>query len=251
MLAALTLQGGSTAGDGGVLYNAGTVTLTAVQASGNHAGGSGGAFYNTGDLRLYDSAVTGNDADGDSGSGAGAIANGGTLLLQNVTVSGNQGAAGALHSSGNATLENATIARNHATGDGGGLSGSAASFTLRNTIVALNTAAGSGPDCAGGFTSQGHNLLGDPAGCTVAGSDNGDVIGQDPRLAPLDLNGAATLSHALRGGSPAIDGGSCQIAADQRGVARPVDGDLDGLPACDVGAVEFEPLRLMLPLVMR
>jgi len=250
-LAALTLQGGSTAADGGALYNAGTTTLTAVQASGNHADGSGGGLYNAGVLNLYDSAVTGNDADGESGSGAGAIANSGALLLQNVTVSGNRGTVGALHSGGSATLENATIARNHATGDGGGLSGSAGAFTLQNTIVALNTAEGSDPDCSGGFTSLGHNLLGNPAGCTVTGARASDVVGEDPRLAPLDLNGAETLNHALLGGSPAIDGGSCQVAADQRGVARPADGDLDGAAACDIGAVEFTPLRVMLPMVRR
>ena len=245
-LTALTLQGGSTAGDGGALYNAGTATLTAVQLSGNHADGRGGAIYNEGALSAYGSAITGNDAAG----GAGGVENDGTLVLQNVTVSGNRGAVGGLTGGGSATLENVTVARNRATGDGGGLSGSAATLMLHNTIVALNTAEGASPDCAGGFTSQGHNLLGDPAGCTIAGASN-DVIGQDARLAPLHLNDAGTLSHEPRGGSPAIDAGTCNLSLDQGGVARPVDGDLDGSAACDIGAVEFTPLRMMLPVVGR
>jgi len=245
-LAALALQGGSTEADGGALYNAGTAMLTAVQISGNHAEGRGGAIYNGGALSVTGSAITGNDAAG----GAGAVHNAGTLLLQNVTVSGNRGTVGGVFSGGSATLENVTVARNQATGDGGGLSGDPGAFTARNTIVVLNTAGGSGPDCSGGFTSQGHNLLGDPAGCTVAGAGN-DVVGAEAQLAPLDLNGGDTLSHAPRGGSPAIDGGSCQVETDQRGVVRPVDGDLDGAAVCDIGAVEFTPLRVMLPVVGR
>jgi CSLREA domain-containing protein len=251
-LDALTLQGGSTTGDGGAITNGGTVTLTGVQVSGNHADGSGGAIYNAGTLRVYESAITGNDASGNSGNGAGAIANSGALLLQNVTVSGNQGMVGAVHSSGSATLQNATVARNHASGNGGGIAGTAANFSLRNTLLAANTADGNGQDCAGGFTSQGTNLLGSPAGCSVAGSGNGDVIGQEPRLGNLEMApGATTLAHPLRGGSPAIDAGSCQHDKDQRGAARPVDGDLDGQARCDIGAYEFEPPLLWLPAINR
>ena len=56
-------------------------------------------------------------------------------------------------------------------------------------------------------------------------------------------NGGPTETHALLVGSPAIDSGddaACP-ATDQRGVARPVDGDLDGTPRCDIGAYEFVP----------
>jgi len=38
---------------------------------------------------------------------------------------------------------------------------------------------------------------------------------------------------------------------DQRGIARPVDGNNDGTAVCDVGAYEFMLYRIYLPLVLR
>jgi hypothetical protein len=63
-------------------------------------------------------------------------------------------------------------------------------------------------------------------------------------LAPLGFFGGPTLTNALLAGSPAIDAGlpapgagSC-AATDQRGRARPADGDGNGPLRCDVGAFE-------------
>jgi hypothetical protein len=61
-------------------------------------------------------------------------------------------------------------------------------------------------------------------------------------------NGGPTQTHALISGSPAIDAGGpvCTNAdgnpllTDQRGEARPVDGDGDGQAACDIGAFEVQ-----------
>src|SRR5690606_32456736 len=57
----------------------------------------------------------------------------------------------------------------------------------------------------------------------------------------LDSDGQ-TFFHALLPGSPAIDAGvgDC-IAQDQRGTARPQDGDGDGVAVCDLGAYELTP----------
>ena len=64
--------------------------------------------------------------------------------------------------------------------------------------------------------------------------------------APPDYNGGLTKNIAIQAGSSAIDGGNaaaCQNAniagRDQRGKARFVDGNGDGVAQCDVGAYEY------------
>ena len=113
---------------------------------------------------------------------------------------------------------------------------------LKNTILAGNwvTGTGNGPDCSGPILSEDYNLVGDNGGCGILGEPH-DLVGTapaviDPVLRSLDLNPPGnTETHALRGGSPAIDAippVSCTVATDQRGVARPYG---DG---CDIGAYE-------------
>jgi hypothetical protein len=109
--------------------------------------------------------------------------------------------------------------------------------TLKNTIVANNE----GGDCGGGgVTSDGHNLDSDGT-CALTGT--GDQSSTDPLLAALADNGGPTQTRALPANSPAVDAADdagCP-ATDQRGVARPQDGDEDGTAVCDIGAFELEP----------
>jgi hypothetical protein len=62
------------------------------------------------------------------------------------------------------------------------------------------------------------------------------ITGLGAGLAALDLNGAATPTHALLPASPALDnGGTACPRTDQRGVLRPQNG------RCDIGAFETGP----------
>jgi hypothetical protein len=119
---------------------------------------------------------------------------------------------------------------------------------VSNSIIAGNLVdfTGTGTDVFGDFTSGGHNLIGDGSGSTGFGiSGKSDQVGTpdnpiDPMLAPLANNGGPTKTRALLAGSPAIDHGDTTIAppTDQRGVARPRDGDGNGSQVVDIGAFE-------------
>src|SRR5205807_2570850 len=162
-----------------------------------------------------------------------------TVILTNTVVSGNQavrgGGGGILAPS--VFVINSTVSGNTAAAAGGGIN--ANTLTLTNSTVSGNTAsAGVGGGISattatlnGSTVSDGHNLIGVVNGGTGFGAA-GDQLGSvgdplDPRLAPLAFNGGRTQTHALLAGSPAIDKGdnAGAPATDQRGVARPRDGD--------------------------
>ena len=248
---------------GGGVVNGGRLSISGSTISSNWStprfgGGNGGGIANTGDLTLDRSLVTGNVAWGSSfgsSNAGGGILNRGRLMAVNSTISGNtviagggesQGAAGGGIASGGAmTLRSVTVSRNEVTGDGllqgGGIVGSG--YTIVGSIVADNQAP-EGADCFGQPASGGYNLIADFEGCDIAAT-TGDILGADPRLGMLWDNGGPTATQALGVGSPAIDAGppasganGCP-AVDQRGAARPQDGDGDGTARCDIGAFEL------------
>jgi hypothetical protein len=148
---------------------------------------------------------------------------------------------------GNLTLLNDTITDNAAHTGGGVYLAPGGLSSVRNSIIAGNSVdpGGSGPDLFGDFHSDGHNLIGDGSGSSGFSDGTGDRVGMaanpiDPRLGALADNGGPTKTHALLAGSPAIDHGdnANAPATDQRGVARPRDGDGNGSQVVDIGAFE-------------
>lgn len=243
----LTLQGGVTQEQGGGLSVEGSATLNRVQISGSYAQAGGGGIWNAGTLVMRDSTLSGNQSD----SAGGGIASSGSLTLSNVTLSGNQAqTGGGIHSSGTASLTNVTVGNNYAVSNGGGLSG-AGSFSLKNSLLASNRAGVSGPNCSATLTSRGYNLIDNLSGCSLSSQAASDQVGVSAGLAPLGMNGGSTQTQPLVSGSRAIDAGSCDLPADQRGQERPIDGNLDGAPACDIGAYEFTPTKLFLAILRR
>ena len=66
-ISGLTISGGQAAGNGGGVYNSGTLTLTGCTVSGNTASfgsgtSDGGGIYNNGTLSLTDSTIAANSA---------------------------------------------------------------------------------------------------------------------------------------------------------------------------------------------
>jgi hypothetical protein len=215
---------------GGLALNSGsggTIALSTV--SGNSAGSSGGGIGINApsagpavSVQVEVSTLANNKAGRDAGGigtadaavGFGSHA---TVSLNHVTIARNQA---------NTALESGA----QRAGLGGGIYEEDNDvFTVRNTIVALNTVATfhkpQASDCATPFgnpiTSLGHNLIGNPAGCTGFGAI-GDMFGGKLRLDKLGKNGGPTKTIALQKGSRAIGHADSTIptmsgAVDQRG----------------------------------
>ena len=247
-------------GEGGGIRSSGVLTITNAVLINNWGTIGGGISSRDGELTITNSTISGNSAQDDGGGIRFHHDGDGALTITNSTISGNTAGSpndngGGIHSSGTVTIINTTITNNTAS-KGGGISIFSGTVEIRNTIIAGNPHNG-GADCSGSFTSLGHNLIGDIRDCnfTVATGDRvGTVdIAIDPKLGPLQDNRGRTFTHALLPNSPAVDAGNpaapgssgnaCE-AADQRGVARPVDGNGDGTARCDIGAYELEPNSL-------
>jgi hypothetical protein len=224
---------------GGGIFNEGTATIENSTIRGNSTGcltyyddnglsylvcHPGGGILNSGTMSLINSTISGNSTGIAPGGGGGGIDNTGTLFLQNTTIADNSA-----YSGGGLANHNST--------------------TMQNSILAGNKDANQQPsDCLGALMSQGYNLIGSTTDCNLTGDTTGDLLGADPLLSPLQDNGGPTFTYALLPGSPAIDagnpatpgtGGMACETTDQRGVARPQDGDGDGLARCDIGAFEL------------
>jgi len=243
-------------GGGLHIYASGTLTLTNSAIYGNHAVEHGGGISNYSDsAAILNSAIYNNTAD----KNGGGIYNLGTLLMTNVTLSGNSIPAessayhrgGGLYNSGSSTLAYTTIYGNSGFFGGGIYHTGTGSTILKGTLLANNLAGSTPNNCAGTITSQGYNLSDDTTcGLTGVGDQQGEMI--DPQLGPLQDNGGPTFTHALPASSPAVDRGgeTCTEAqgnplyTDQRGYFRPVDGVGTDGPACDVGAYEYSVLDL-------
>lgn len=221
---------GTAPGNGGGLHltGAGTVDVATSTVTGNTAVQGGGLWSSAaGTTTVTASTVDDNAA---ANQGGGLYDDGGTLTATNVTIDGNTAATGGGafgDADGTLSLVHATVTRNSTGVDG--------TVSLRNSVVAENV----GTDCvAGGVTSAGGNVLGD--GC--AGGAAGDRTGvTDAGLGDLADNGGSTLTRLPAAGSPVVDVAATTpaVATDQRGAARPADGDRDGRAVADAGAVEL------------
>ncbi|MBZ5695507.1 MAG: DUF4215 domain-containing protein [Acidobacteriia bacterium] len=241
-ISAVTIRNGKGRDFGGGIFDngSGNLTLTNCTLSDNSASGEGGAIFNEyGTLVLTSCTLSGNSA-----FYGGAIRSYyATSKLTNCTLSGNSAAYGAAiyNVGGAATLTNCTLSVNSANVDGGGIYNEyGGTATVASSVLAGNSAIYSRNCFGSGITSGGYNLT-DDGSCGLTGT--GDREDVNPRLGPLANNGGRTQTHALLAGSPAIDGvtdpTACAVTTDQRGAARPADGDGVGGARCDIGAYEL------------
>lgn len=276
---------GGNGGNGGNIYistsDGGTLTMDTTTldfgqtgpgggASGTGSGGNGGSGGNlyisggspsfTADIKrsLIANGVTGiggfGSGNGGYGNGGGIGVDGGTLTLENSTVSGNttgttnsatafggNGAGIYLNSSSSHKIYNVTLTGNRVrSGGDGGLYFDPGSLDLRNSILANTTGtSGTEPDCfrpsANANLTQATNLIENQQNCGTP------AVTADPQLASLADNGGQTETHAITDTSPAYNAGSETSLADetdQRGVGF----ERESGSAIDIGAFELQVL---------
>jgi predicted outer membrane repeat protein len=228
----------ATTNGGGMVNYASNPTIEDVVFSGNNAE-NGGAIYNEVSHPTLEKVTFVNNAANDGGGIYNFYYSNPTLT--NVTFSGNSAShdGGGIYNTSNSVplLTNVTLSGNSATHSGGGLFNTNGAPILVNVVIANST---NGGDCVNGTggsidATSSHNLIEDDTqACGLTGSVNGNIVGLDPNLGPLQNNGGYTETFALMAGSPAIDSGTntgCP-SNDQRGLTRPQDG------ICDIGAYE-------------
>ena len=235
-------------------YNPATVLLDQSTLSRNTAQYGGGVYYDgfafaaaRSSLILLNSTLNGNSASHDGG-GIYGIRDAGMFLF-NATIAGN--------------AARKQLGQLFPIRGGGVFITTTAIITAQNALIGDNIHAVGflqpvPDDCFTAATtslhSLGYNLVETTTNCTISGTTFGNVTGQDPKLGLLQNNGGSTPTQALLPGSLAIEAGDmagCKdengaaITTDQRGFRRPIGA------RCDIGAFEYSPFALRLPLIRR
>jgi hypothetical protein len=258
---------GSRQGDGGsahgaAIYSAGTLLIRDCSVANNIANGSlagffidpstipgnggsatGGAIEATGLTEITNSLFLNNLARGAPGGnsfnanpgGSGGSAQGGTLAFSGFSVL-----------SFVTSLGGSVAPGLYGSGSPNGISGQAtgadvySTATMLSRYVALTSTSGASACSIATSSTQGANLDAD-------GSCGNFTLHGDAKLQVL-TSGGQTFAFPLWG-SPLIDAAAdCKdafgttLTADVRGGPRPLDGNADGIAACDIGAVESDEL---------
>ncbi len=201
-------------------------------------------------LTLTDSTVSGN-------SDLGGIYNGSTMTIIDSTIAkntlGGNGTGGGILNGGTMTVIASTISGNTAPSAGGIASGVSAVIHLGATIVAGNTGGNCGAAEPASLDSAGYNLTNDKTGTACGFTAATDRVNKNPLLGHLANNGGPTKTLLPGATSPAADvipnpaptlrGVAVCPGTDQRGVARPGQGET----RCTIGAVEVGSTKTATP----
>ena len=272
VISGLTITNGSAGGGvlgGGMFNNHSTLTISNCNITGNTADGGGGVASRnfkgrTALLSLIASTISSNYAAfygggififGEPSATSTVVA---CTLTDNYAVNGGGGIASGAGGRVVLTVIASTFSSNATAGvgfGGGGILNHTDNLDPTTAILEIGNcilkAGASGPNLAnssGTIISQGYNISSDDGGGHLTAI--GDQITTDPMLGPLQDNGGPTFTHALKVGSPAIDGGkSFSLSADQRGSPRTYDNpniaNATGGDGTDVGAYEASELRIV------
>jgi len=225
----LTFAMGSagTSGDGGAISNAGTLTVNSTTFDSNSANSrynlpGGGGIYNDGTLTVNNSTFEGNSTVGFGGG----IFNSGTLWVNSSTFhsnsAGNEGG-GIENYSRLATLWvfSSTFDSNSAV-IGGGIDDEGGIATVFSSTFDSNHAASAGGIEIDGEVNLTNTIVAENPGGDINTNvpyGNGNLIGGNPMLGPLQYNGGPTQTRVPLPGSPAIGHGGALNTLAASGVA--------------------------------
>jgi predicted outer membrane repeat protein len=240
------VTGNKAESEGGGIANRGTLTMGYTTIGKNKALDDGGGLYNGGPVGGTTTAGSVTFVKNKTGGHGGAIDNEHTLVLTDVTLSGNaanqDGGGLRNHDGGTATLQNVTIKGNKSkdkTVGGGIANGAASTATLTNTLLDTNKPF----NCAGTLTSGGGNVE-NAATCGFGAGDRPNAGKLQVKGLKIDRDFGVVPTHELKANSPAIDAGvdtGCpEFDANARGrIDVPTVPNVNG-SICDSGATEFE-----------
>ena len=195
----LTISG-SSAGYGGGIENAGTLTVSESTIADNDSDGDGGGIQNEsgGTLTITNSTITGNSS---GGNGAG-VENLGALTITNSTITGNSGdEGGGIYNTGTATVAGSTI-QNNLAGRGGGIE-NVGTLTIVNSTIAANSCTDPNDYVGGGIDEEGGTLT--TVNCTIADNDGGGLYVGGAFTTTLDNTIIALNTNGTGTGAPADD----------------------------------------------
>jgi CSLREA domain-containing protein len=245
---------------GGVM-NRGSLTLVRSTVGSNIAAGAGGLFNNHyAHMTLIESIVDSNQNGGLYNEMNGVL----TVTQSTISHNTSTGSGGGIYNRGHLFIDNSTISNNAAVNGSGIYIDGRIEYTTRitNSTISNNTSASgygiyvyySNPEfentiianddpqkncyrADASIVSLGFNL---DSGNSCNFNATTDLVLTNPLLGPLQNNGGTTNTHGLLEGSPAIDRNNNTDCPefDQRGESRPMDGNGDGIAACDIGAYE-------------
>ena len=245
-ISGVTIRHGNPSGDGGGIWNKGTLSLNNSHIYANSADFGGGVFNISATLIMTDSLVIGNSAD----NGGGIFNNvGGILTITNSTIRDNVSPFGA--GIGNfhmLTMTDSTVAGNVARFNGGGISSSIfdaiGNVSLINTTVRDNSAARGGgifhfgPLIVTGGTISGNMASLEGGGIYALGPaslTNSTVSGNSAVFTGGGIRSGFTVTNSIVAGNTAPTQPDCEtlvssghnLIGDTSGCAfTPITGDL-------------------------
>jgi len=207
-----TVIRGSSAKNGGGIYNTGTLTLTNSIVKDNQTigGGSGGGIYSQGTLTLTNSTVSNNQTgsgDPNGGSGGGIFFQSGTATLTNSIINGNRtgdgsstsshgGDGGGISTTGTMSLTNSTVSGNTTGNGGAGAPGGYGGGIYGIATLTLNNSTVSGNQTGGGMaTGAGGGIMNGGSAALTNSTVSGNQIGAANQGGGIFNYGSLTLTN--------------------------------------------------------